>query len=109
MFIDTIALKASPRGLKVKVTTSVNAEHDAYIREQFRKIQNNYEKKNIKIKYVLLEPSREIPHFRKVQIYSKKERCSLWMDRGIDIFRFEDFNKAIFYTLETYVVVEYDQ
>lgn len=109
MFIDTIALKASPKGLKIKLTTSTNAEHDAYIREQFRKIQEKYEKKIIKIKYVLLEQSREIPHFRRVRIYAKKERCSLWLDKGIDIFRFEDFGKSIFYTLETYVVFEYDQ
>ncbi|QTA92530.1 DEAD/DEAH box helicase [Desulfonema magnum] len=106
MLIHTIALKASHTGVKIKVTTCDEGSDN--IREQFRKIQKKYEDKNVKIKYDLLDPSREIPHFRRVQIQGK-ENCSLWLDKGVDIFRFEDFDKPLFHTLETYIVAEYDQ
>ncbi|QTA89662.1 hypothetical protein [Desulfonema magnum] len=66
-----------------------------------------YEGKNVKIKYDLLDSSKEIPHFRRVQIRGE-ENCSLWLDKGLNIFRFEDFDKPLFHTLETYIVAEYD-
>jgi len=104
MFIEAIKQKASSNGINIEITTTGEEKTD--IQNQFRKIQNNFKDKNVKIKYEISEPAKEMPHYRKVQIKSEKENCSLWLDKGLDIYKFDNLNQALFKTLETYLVIE---
>jgi len=106
MFLTALSQKMSSSGMKAEITTTAE-EDDTTIREQFKKLQNFYKAKNIKLHYEILEHAKEMPHFRRVQVRSEKGTCSLWLDKGLDIFKFEDLNKPVFSTVETYIVIEF--
>lgn len=103
MFLDALAEKKSKDGVVVEVlTTSDDPEHS---RVNFKDIQERYKRIEVILRYVIQEPAKELPHYRKVIIKAKDTSTSLWLDRGLDIFHFEDVSKPTFETLESYVVI----
>ncbi|MEE4357449.1 MAG: hypothetical protein V2I97_13380 [Desulfococcaceae bacterium] len=48
----------------------------------------------------------EIPRYRKIQIKSETENISLRLDKGLDIFDFDNISKMSFKTIETYIVID---
>jgi hypothetical protein len=50
--------------------------------------------------------TKEMPHYRRAKIESDDGKYSIWLDRGLDIFKFDDLEKPTFSTLDTYVVLE---
>jgi hypothetical protein len=103
MFLDALEQKAGADGINVEITTADDEKTD--IQSQFRKIQNDYKDKGIKIRYNIWE-LKEIPHYRKIQIKSETENISLRLDKGLDIFDFDNISKMSFKTVETYIVIE---
>ena len=106
LFLDALLSHASSDGMTVKVITTCEMEERNEIQEAFRRTQRHADKQGIKLTYDIKELRDEMPHFRRVQIRSDGEVCSLWLDRGLDIFRFDNLSKPTWQTLETYVVVE---
>ena len=106
LFLDALSPHASADGISVKVITTCEAEKRDEVMKAFRKTQQRADDQGIKLTYDIQASTNEMPHFRRVQLRSNGEVCSLWLDRGLDIFRFDSLSKPIFQTLETYVVVE---
>ena len=104
MFMEAVAQKASPDGAEVSIMTTSELVNE--VARKFERIKESFAEKGMKIKYKILKPSKEMPHFRRVQIHSNKGRCSIWLDRGLDIFRFQDLTAPSFSTLETYIVID---
>ncbi len=104
MLLDALRQKACADGINVEITTADDQEAD--IPSQFRKIQNAYKDKGINIRYEILKPSKEIPHYRKIVIKSEMENISLWLDKGLDIFDFDSISRMSFKTVETYIVID---
>jgi Lhr-like helicase len=102
MLLSAFEPSISSDGVEIEITTT--SEKPADVREKFNQIQTIFSVKNYKVKYKILEPAIEIPHFRRIQIKSADGDFSIWLDRGIDIFRFE--SKSEFSSLETYIVIE---
>ena len=89
-----------------KVTTACEEDERDDVRAAFKKIQETFASQGMQLTYKMLEIADEMPHFRRIQIRSDGKRCSLWLDRRLDIFRFDNLRKSIVSTLETYIVVE---
>src|SRR5215471_8493773 len=107
LFLDALSLKASSNGVRVTVTTACEEDEKDDVRAAFKKTQETFTPQGIQLTYKILEISDEMPHFRRIQIRSDGgKRCSLWLDRGLDIFRFNNLRKSIVSTLDTYIVVE---
>jgi len=106
MFLDLLCSKAAPAGIKILITTT--DEEGAYLKERFRDIQARVSKLGAKLRYELIPANQEIPHYRRVQIRGERAACSLWLDRGLDIFHFENLEKLEYRAKETYVVIDYD-
>ncbi len=92
--------------MNVRVTTTCGVEERGEVREAFKKTQQRVTAQGIKLTYNVMALTDEMPHFRRVQLHSNGKVCSLWLDRGLDIFRFDNLSKPTFQTLETYIVVE---
>jgi hypothetical protein len=106
LFLDALRDKASADGLSVKVTTACEEGERNDLMAFFKTTQDACASKGITLRYTLLEMTDAMPHFRRVQICADGKRCSLWLDRGLDIFHFENLYKPLFSTLETYIVIE---
>jgi hypothetical protein len=106
LFLDALSLKASADGVRVTITTACEEGERDDVKAAFKKTQEAFASKGMKLTYKILEITDEMPHFRRIQIRSDGKMCSLWLDRGLDIFRFDNLRKPIFSTLETYIVVE---
>lgn len=106
LFLDALSPHASADGMNVKVVTTCESEERDEVREAFRKTQQRADNQGIKLSYDIKALTDEMPHFRRVQLRSNGESCSLWLDRGLDIFRFDSLSKPTYQTVETYVVVE---
>jgi len=76
------------------------------IQIDLKNIRDKFSSKNIKISYEILDQTKEMPHYRRVKIESGDGKYSIWLDRGLDIFKFDDLETTIFSTLDTYVVLE---
>ena len=106
LFLDALLSHASAAGVNVKVVTTCEAEERDGVREAFRKTQQRVDNQGIKLTYDI-KALNEIPHSRRVQLRSNGEVCSLWLDRGLHIFRFDSLGRPTYQTLDdTYVVVE---
>lgn len=106
MFLEALLNKTESDKVVVEVTTT--SEKEIIVKEKFRALQKKYKNSSLNLRYNILAPDKEIPHFRKIQIESNNGNCSIWLDRGLDIFRFNNFGVPEFETLETYFVIEND-
>lgn len=104
MFLDVLVEKMAQEGMTVEVTTT--SEKPEAVQYQFKSIQEKFALKKMKVRYKIHEPDEELPHYRKVLIRSKDKKISIWLDRGLDIYRFEDLTKPTYKTLESYIVIE---
>lgn len=104
MFINALIENAAEDGMAVEVTTT--SDDPKIVQCQFNTLQQDYASKKVKLRYIIHNPSKELPHYRRVLIHSKDRDISIWLDRGLDIFRFEDIHKPVYATLESYLVVE---
>ena len=111
MLLYALGQKARKGGMSVEITTTASNAFGGYknIKKDFKRIQADYDKKAIQIKYNILEPNKTLPHFRRIILKSRNGNSSIWLDRGIDIFRFEALKPLKFITLESYVVIEGDR
>jgi hypothetical protein len=66
-------------------------------------------KKGVKIQDNIMEPNIKLPHYRKIDIKAKNKNICIWLDRGIDIFRFINLNPPKYITLDSYIVIEEDE
>ena len=105
MLLDAFEERACSEGVGVQITTTA-MEGLENIRGDFNRIVEDFGKKGFKIQYQILEPSKTLPHFRRIIIKAKKENLGIWLDRGIDIFRFESLRPPKYVTLDSYVVME---
>ncbi|MBW2030782.1 MAG: hypothetical protein JRJ31_17095 [Deltaproteobacteria bacterium] len=105
MLLDALEGKASSDGLNIQITTTATEGIDN-IQSDFKRMAEDFGKKGVKIQYNILEPSKTLPHFRRIIIKAKKENLGIWLDRGIDIFRFESLKPPRFVTLDSYIVIE---
>jgi hypothetical protein len=105
MLLSVFDQLASKDGMDIEVVTTSERPED--VRGKFKELQKKHSTANNKIKYQILEPTIEIPHFRRIQIKSLNENFIIWLDRGLDIYRFEGKNSAEYTTLETYIVIEW--
>jgi hypothetical protein len=106
MFIESIATKTSSKGIKLHITTASEEDIKNIIHTDFKKLRDKFLSKNIHISYEVLDQTKEIPHYRRVKIESNDGKYLIWLDRGLDIFKFNDLEKPAFSTLDTYVVLE---
>jgi len=95
-----------PHENDVEVVINTTSEDEEMAINRFRFLQVHYNNKGIKVKYNLNKSSIKMPHYRKIQIKSQSGDCSLWLDKGIDIYRYENLRKPSFHTVDTYIVVE---
>jgi len=95
---------AAEDGITVKLTTT-SAEPEN-TQNKFRIIQRKYEPHQVMLKYSVQSPNNELPHYRRMKICSRERKITIWLDRGLDIFRFEDLRKPTFRTIESYLVIE---
>ena len=107
MFLEAIAKRALEGKCTVEVTTT--SEEPEAVRSLFQKLQEGMALKGIKLKYRILEPVKELPHYRKVVLHSAKGTMSIWLERGLDIFRFDDLKGGSFKTLESCIVIDKQQ
>jgi len=105
MLLDAFEERACSEGVGVQITTTAMEDLEN-IRGDFNRIVEDFGKKGFKIQYQILEPSKTLPHFRRIIIKAKKENLGIWLDRGIDIFRFESLRPPKYVTLDSYVVME---
>ena len=106
LFLDALTPHAFTGEIRVKVITTCEAEKRDEVMKAFRQTQLRAGEQGIKLTYDIRPTTNEMPHFRRVQLCSDGEACSIWLDRGLDIFRFDSLSKLTWQTLETYVVVE---
>lgn len=104
MFLDALCEKASGDGMAVEVTTT--SDEPKLVQHQFNVLQESLAPHGVKLRYSIHNPNKELPHYRRVLIRSRDRLASIWLDRGLDIYRFEDLQKPAYMTLETYVVIE---
>jgi len=97
MLLDAFEERACSEGVGVQITTTA-MEGLENIRGDFNRIVEDFGKKGFKIQYQILEPSKTFPHFRRIIIKAKKENLGIWLDRGIDIFRFESLRPPKYVT-----------
>ena len=95
-----------PHENDVEVVINTTAEDEEKAINRFRSLQLRYNNKPIKVKYNLNKSSIKMPHYRKIQIKSQSGDYSLWLDKGIDIYRYENLREPSFHTIATYIVVE---
>ena len=108
MLLDAVGQKAAKGGMSVRITTTASPTSEGYerIQNDFKRIQEDYAKRGVQIEYRILEPDKTLPHFRRIIIKSKNGNSTIWLDRGIDIFRFEALKPPKFITLDSYIVIE---
>ena len=106
LFLEALFPHASTGRITVKVVTTCEEEERDEIKNSFQQTQRHADEQNVKLTYDIQASTKEMPHFRRVQLWSEGEVCRLWLDRGLDIFRFDSMSRSRFQTLETYVVVE---
>lgn len=104
MFLDALCQNASGDGMAVEVTTT--SDEPKVVQHQFNVLQENLAPHGVKLRYSIHNPNKELPHYRRVLIRSRDRQASIWLDRGLDIYRFEDLQKPAYMTLETYLVIE---
>ena len=88
------------------ITTTSEEEIKNIVQADFRKIQEDFVLRGVRLTYDIREQTKEIPHYRKVHIRSEEGNYAIWLDRGLNIFTFDDLEKPIFSTLDTYIVLE---
>jgi hypothetical protein len=86
----------------IHITTTADPGIKTNVRDQFRDIQQRFPKN--KIQYDIKDAAAELPHCRLINIKCQKCEYSLWLDKGVHIFWFEDMKK--FQPLDTYIVIE---
>jgi hypothetical protein len=86
----------------IHITTTADPGIKTNVRDQFRDIQQRFPKD--KIQFDIKDAAAELPPCRLINIKSQKCEYSLWLDKGVHIFWFEDMKK--FQTLDTYIVIE---
>jgi len=104
MFIDALVGNMAADGLTLDVITT--SEKPEIVQVQFKALQEKYAPHKVKLRYSIHDPNKELPHYRRVLIRTKDRQISIWLDRGLDIYRFEDLKKPTYSTLETYLVIE---
>lgn len=105
MFLDALYQKISKEGMSVQIRTTASERYEN-IERDFKNLQTDYGKKAMRIHYNILEPSKTLPHFRRILIKSKEGEHLIWLDRGLDIYRFDDLKNLNFITLNSYIVIE---
>jgi ATP-dependent helicase YprA (DUF1998 family) len=108
MLLEAFAVKAYSDGLSVQITTTATEGFDT-IRSDFKKLAERFMKKGVKIQDNIMEPNIKLPHYRKIDIKAKNKNICIWLDRGIDIFRFINLNPPKYITLDSYIVIEEDE
>jgi hypothetical protein len=68
--------------------------------------QDQYGPKGLKLKYEVCQPVKELPHYRRMLIHATLGSLPIWLDKGHDMFWFEDHKKPSVSTVESYVVIE---
>ena len=104
MFMEALCENVSAEGVTVEVTTT--SDEPKVVQYQFNVLQEQLAQHKVKLRYSVHNPNKELPHYRKILIRSKDRTVSIWLDRGLDIYRFEDLQKPTYTTLESYLVVE---
>ena len=80
MLLSAFGQFAMKDGTNIEIITT--SERPAEVREKFKEIQKKFSAQNYKIKYQILEPTIQIPHFRRIQIKSVSGNFAIWLDRG---------------------------
>ncbi len=104
MFIDALAERASEDGMIVSIVTT--SPQPVLARDKFKSLQDKYAGINIKLKYTIHDESEILPHYRRVMVNSKNKKITIWLDKGLDIFRFEGRNRSRYSTIDSYLVIE---
>ncbi len=102
MLLDFLYGTSNDNGLKVRITTTADVEIATSVRDRFRMIQERFSKN--KPQYELREATEELPHYRLIRIKGKEGDYSIWLDKGVHIYWFDDITR--FRTVDTYLVVE---
>jgi hypothetical protein len=103
MLLKMLVKRVSPEGINIQITTC--SEKPESLREDFRLLQDSLKAKNANLKYNIFATDKAMPHYRKLRIRSETGDYSIWMDKGIDIYRFADVEKMVSTTVETYFVI----
>ncbi len=104
-----MTLKASANGMRVEIKTTSQLESVDTVRSDFKRMESQFKEKGVHLKYSISTADKGIPHFRRLVVKSQNGNCSVWLDKGLDIFRFASLEKPEFTTQETYLVVESDK
>ena len=105
MFLDMLARRASHPATQVKITTTA-AEDLNKIRANFEKRKARYQSRKLNIEYEILEPSTTLPHFRRINLAAPHKKMTIWLEKGLDIYRFEELDPPSFSTIDSYLVIE---
>ena len=104
MFIDMIKKKSGENSVKIQVNTT--SDETQFANSKFKELQKEYENSSITLHYKVVSSDFQMPHYRKIQIDGDNSSISIWLDRGLDIYRFSNLNPPQYETLETYIVIE---
>ena len=102
MLLDFFYENNSENGLTISITTTAEKEFEMVVKNRFREIQKRFA--GNKPRYEIKEAARELPHYRLIRAANGKSEFSLWLDKGIHIYWFDDMTR--FRTVETYIVIE---
>lgn len=104
MFVEALGHHATWNGVRIELITT--SEKRESVERQLEQLRRKYAPQQVQIQGTIHEPDKTLPHFRRVLVYARAQRLSLWLDRGLDIYKFEDGDRSAFKTLESYIVVE---
>ena len=64
MFIESVATKICPKGLRLHITTASEEDIKHIIQQDFKRLRDQFLSKNINISYEILDQTKEMPHYR---------------------------------------------
>jgi len=105
MFLDMLAKRASHPTTQVKITTTAEEDIEK-VRANFDRRKIRYRGMKLDIGYEILEPSVTLPHFRRIDLAWPKKKMTIWLEKGLDIYRFGEPNPSDFRTIDSYLVLE---